>query len=157
MQTQPGNATMTQDDSSEARLATDPAIGRSGPPAQSTLGLIRQLIDELAALFRHEVALARAELTESARAAATGRIRLAVGTLVLFVALLTAVAAGVLLLALIVPAWLAALAIGLVLGALGYGILSGARRKLDVDSLKPTHTPASLRKDAAVLPRKHTL
>jgi Putative Actinobacterial Holin-X, holin superfamily III len=157
MQAQSGNATRTEGNSSAARAGANLPIGQSVRPAQSTLGLVGELIDELATLFRHEVALARAEVRESVRAATAGLIHVAMGALILFTALLTGVAAGVLLLALILPAWLAALAIGAVTGAIGYRILRGGWRKLDVSNLKPTRARESLRKDAAILARRHRL
>ena len=122
---------------------------------QSTLDLIRQLIDELSALFRHEVALVRAEIKESLQATTSGLLQVAIGAVILLIALLAAVAAAVLVLALIVPAWLAALAVAVVVAAVGYTIIRGGRRKLDASSLKPTRAPQSLRKDAAVLARRH--
>ena len=151
---QSGNTMRTDGNTSESPLRADPAVG-SMPSAQSTLGLVSHLIGELSALFRHEIALARAEIRESAQRATAGVVSIAIGAFVLFIALLTTVAAGVLALALVLPAWLAALAIGAGMGAIGYGIFRSGRRRLDMSNLKLTRAPESLRKDAATLTRKH--
>jgi hypothetical protein len=50
MQAQPGNSTTTADNSSASHIGADLAIDSPAPPVQSTLGLVRQWIDELAAL-----------------------------------------------------------------------------------------------------------
>ena len=154
MQVQPDNTTRTDGRSPEPPYGTDPSFG-SVPSAQSTLGLVSQLIGEVASLFRHEIALARAEVKESIQRATAGLLHVAIGAVVLFIALLTIVAAGVLVLALVLPAWLAALAIGLGVGAIGYGVYHSGIRRLGVTNLKLTRAPESLRKDAATLTRKY--
>jgi hypothetical protein len=120
----------------------------------STAALLRKLIDELSRLFRHEVALARSELTELLQRVRAGFTRLATGAALMFVSLLTLVAAAVLALAQVMPAWLAALGVGLLIGMVGFGALRGSRRNLDPTALKPRRIPESLRQDAAVLARK---
>src|SRR4051812_20569772 len=100
MQVQPNTTTRVDGQPSETPIRTrtvfDPA-----PSAQSTLGLVGQLIDELSALFRHEVVHTRAEMKVLIQMAAGGLVQVGIGGLVLLVALLPMVAAGVLALALV--------------------------------------------------------
>jgi hypothetical protein len=125
-----------------------------GLESESTMGLLRRLMDELSMLFRQEVALARAEIVESLSAAKAGVASLAAGGAVLFAGLLVLLAAAVLGLAEVIAAWLAALIVGVIVGITGYLMVQAGRRKLDPAALKPTHIQRSLHRDAEVLARK---
>jgi hypothetical protein len=123
---------------------------------QSTMGLLRRLMDELSVMFRQEVALARAELTASLSAAKTGVASIAAGGAVLFAALLVLLETAILALAQVMVAWLAALIVGVIVGMAGYLMLQAGRKKLEPSALKPTQTQDSLRRDAEVLGRRNS-
>jgi hypothetical protein len=141
-------------------MATYP---NQGPPSggfqpadesESTLSLIRRLIDELATLYRQEIALARAEFSESFMAARTGVASVAAGGAVLFAGFLALLSAAILGLAEVMRPWLAALIVGVVVGGAGYLTFQAGRRKLQPSIFKPTQTRESLRRDKEVLGRR---
>lgn len=104
--------------------------GDDRPRARAITDLLRSLGTDISALVRQELALARAELRETARTLATGLGRAVAGGSVAGVGVLTIVA-GIVVLAgeLIGSYWIAALVVGGVLAAAG-GLLAftGARR-----------------------------
>ena len=120
---------------------------------QSVLTLFRRLTEEVATLFRQEVALASAEISRSLSKFVLGVTSAAVGGAVLFAGLLALLASAVLGLANVVEPWLAALIVGLVVGVTGAVMMGMARRKLDPAALKPRRSPESLKRDKAVLMR----
>ena len=122
---------------------------------ESTMGLLRRLMDELSVLFRQEVALARAEFAETLSAAKTGVASIATGGAVLFAALLVLLETAILALAQVMVPWLAALIVGVIVGIAGYLMLQAGRKKLGPSALKPTRTQESLRRDAEVLGRRN--
>lgn len=75
--------------------------------------LIGQLSEQVSALVRAEIALAKAELVTKAKAAGIGAGLFAAAATFLFFATGTLIAAAVLGLAVVWPAWLAALTVGL--------------------------------------------
>lgn len=141
-------------------MAIDPNPG-AGPGAdveqepQSVAGLLHRLVEELSGLFRQELALARAEITEKLTAAVAGVIAFAAGAAALLSALLVLLAAAVLALALVMPAWLAAVIVAAVMGVTGYLLLTAGRRRLEPSRLTPTRSPKSLQRDAKVLRRQN--
>ncbi|MDB6012210.1 MAG: hypothetical protein JWL65_4460 [Gammaproteobacteria bacterium] len=122
---------------------------------ESTMGLLRRLMDELSTLLRQEVSLARAEFAESLSAAKTGVASIATGGAVLFAALLVLLETAILALAQVMVPWLAALIVGVIVGIAGYLMLQAGRKKLGPSALKPTRTQESLRRDAEVLGRRN--
>ena len=128
---------------------------RSAVSADSTVGLLRKLTEELATLLRQELALARAQLTEALSSAKAGAAWLAAAFVILFAGLLVLLAAAVLALAEVLPSWAAALIIGCIMGAIGYGLLQAGRKKLDPSGFKLVKTQRSLQQDKKVLERKH--
>jgi hypothetical protein len=140
-------------------MATDPnetlkAGTRADREPQSTVELLRKLVNELSMLFRQEVALVRAEITESLPVAKSGFISAATGAAALVAGLLLLSAAAVLALAQVIPPWLAALIVGVGVGLCGYVLLLAGTRKLKPSVLTPTKSPESLRRDAKVLTRR---
>ncbi len=131
-----------------------PALDAGERETQTTLGLVRHLLDELALLFRQEVRLATAEVSRSLTTLLTGATSVAVAGAVLFAGLLVLLAAAVLGLALALPAWLAALVVGAVVILVGFALLALGRAKFKEVHLKPEHTVASLSKDKDVLTRR---
>ncbi len=139
-----------------ATTSARPPAELEGDPGetQTTLGLVRHLLDELALLFRQEVRLATAEVSRSLTTLLTGATSVAVAGAVLFAGLLVLLAAAVLGLALALPAWLAALVVGVVAILIGVALLGVGRSKFKAVHLKPEHTVDSLTKDKDVLTRR---
>lgn len=121
---------------------------------ESTAGLFSRLFGDLSALLRNEVALAKAELSESSTRAKAGIVALigAVTTLLAgSLALLTAVILG---LAKVMEPWLAALVVGAAITAVGIALLVGARKKLVPPHIEIDRTRAAVRNDVDVLARR---
>ena len=132
--------------------ATHPV--HEGIETQSLASLLSRLIGDASALFRSEVALAKAELTQAATDAKLGAAALGIALVVLLAGALSLVAALILALALVVEPWLAALIVGAALSAGGVAMLQVAKRKISMPAIKLPRTTADLRADAAVLTRR---
>lgn len=133
-----------------------PGLAEADRDPQTTLGLLRQLLDELSLLFRQEVRLATAEVSRSLSSLVTGATSLAAAAAVLFAGLLVLLAAAVLGLSLALPAWLAALVVGAAAMLVGFALLGAGRAKFRATTVKPEHTVESLSKDKDVLTRRTT-
>jgi hypothetical protein len=120
----------------------------------SLASLLSRLVGDASALFRSEVALAKAEIAQAATDAKLGAAAIGIALVVLLVGALSLVAALILGLAVFLEPWLAALLVGVVLSAIGLGMLQVAQRKLKAPSLKLPRTREDLRADAAVLARR---
>jgi hypothetical protein len=123
--------------------------------SETAAGLLRRLVDDLSILMRKELALARAEISQSIEEAKTGLAGAAIGGAVLYAGLLTLLAAVVLLLAEVMPAWGAALLVGAIAAIAGFAMVKSAQKKLRPSNLKPEYTQESLRRDKEVLQRRH--
>lgn len=113
----------------------------------SAASLLARLVGDVTALLRNEMALARAELAESAHQALGGVGAVAIGGGVLLAGGLTLIAALVLGLAELMEPWLAALLVGVVLVAIGIALVKAGKRRLDPSTLKLQRTQQSLLKD----------
>jgi Putative Actinobacterial Holin-X, holin superfamily III len=135
-----------------------PDLDTAERESQTTLALVRQLLDELTLLFRQEVRLATAEASRSLGSLLTGVTSFAVAGAVLFAGLLVLLAAAVLGLALVLPAWGAALVVGAAVILIGVGLLGAGRAKVRSTNVKAAaeRTAASLREDKDVLTRRAT-
>jgi hypothetical protein len=118
---------------------------------ESTLGLVRRLMDDLATLFRQEMALATAELTGALTKLTAGIVSIATGGAVLFAGFLGLLASAVLGLSNVVEPWLAALIVGGVVTVVGVIMVLAGRKALDPSVLKPQRSAESLRRDKDVL------
>ncbi len=119
--------------------------------AQTTLGLVRRLMEDLTTLFRQEMALATAELTGALARITAGVVSIATGGAVLFAGFLGLLAAAVLGLANVVEPWLAALIVGGAVTVIGLIMVLVGKKALDPDKLKPQRSAESLSKDKDVL------
>jgi Protein of unknown function (DUF1469). len=137
-------------------MATDYSTSaRTHTPEQDSAGhLISRFVNDLAALFRNELALAKAELSRAVINVKVGIAGLAAGAAVLFAGGLALVAAAILGLAKVLEPWLAALVVGVVLGVVGLVMLQSAKGKLKSDNLSMERTQQSLRRDAQVVARR---
>ena len=128
------------------------------PQSRSLGSLVAALGRQLPALFRREVALARAELAEKLRAAGSGMALLAAGGMIILIGLFFIIEAAVFgvvaLLDIWLPAavavWLGPLLVGVAAVLCGWSVLSSGRHKLSAESLALQRTTESLREDAAL-------
>jgi hypothetical protein len=136
-------------------MAQPAPIPPEGPLArESTAGLLSRLFGDFAALLRNEVALAKAELSESTTRAKSGFVALIGAVSTLLAGTMTLIAAIVLGLAKVLEPWLAALIVGIVITAAGVVLLFGARKKLLPPHLEIDRTRAAVRNDVDVLARR---
>jgi hypothetical protein len=128
------------------------------PQSRSLGSLFTALSRQLSTLFRRELALARAELSEKVREAGSGLALLAAGGMIILIGLffiVQAVVFGIVaLLDLWLPAeiavWLGPLLVGLAAVLVGWALLSSGRRKLSAETLAMQRTADSLREDTAL-------
>jgi len=121
---------------------------------ESTPGLLSRLFGDFAALLRNEIALAKAELTESTTRAKAGLAALMGAIATLLAGSLVLVAALVLGVAEFVEPWLAALIVGVVITAVGVALLAAAKKKLLPPHVEIDRTRAAVRSDVDVLARR---
>lgn len=119
------------------------------PAAEAPLGpLFNQLARDSAALIRQEVALAKAELRQSARQTARGAMKLGVALAVVSVGALVLTAFLVLLLGdLLGNYWLAALIVGAVYTLIGAVLALTGARTLKTVEMAPQETIETLKED----------
>jgi hypothetical protein len=128
------------------------------PQSRSLGSLFTALSRQLSTLFRRELALARAELSEKVREAGSGLALLAAGGMIILIGLffiVQAVVFGIVaLLDLWLPAeiavWLGPLLVGIAAILVGWALLSSGRRKLSAETLAMQRTADSLREDTAL-------
>jgi len=121
---------------------------------ESTVSLVRRLMDETTTLFRQEIALATREISGSLLTFLSAVASVAAGGALLFAGLLVLLAAAVLGLSTVMRPWLAALSVGVIACVIGYVIVHFGRKALKPSALVPTRSAESLRHDKDVLARK---
>lgn len=109
--------------------------------------LVRHLIDDLALLFRKELALAGSEVSHSFSDTKKALSGLVSGVVVLNSGYLFLLAAATLWLGQMMELWMAALIVGGVVTFIGLILVAAGKKKLEPSSLKPTRTMDSVRKD----------
>jgi hypothetical protein len=114
---------------------------------QSLGELFAELSRETSTLMRHEVTLAKAELSEKASSAGKNIGFLAAGGAVVYAGLLVLLAAAVMGLDEFMPTGLAALIVGLVVAAIGYILVQKGLNTLKNMELAPRETIESLKED----------
>lgn len=126
-----------------------------GPSEQeSAANLLSRLVNDLTALLRNELALAKAEFSKAATNVKIGVAGIAVAGAVLLAGALSLVAAAILGLAEVVEPWLAALIVGVALGIIGFVMLQSSKKKLEPSQLSMERTQHALRRDAEVVARR---
>jgi xanthine/uracil permease len=121
---------------------------------ESAASLLSRLVGDCTALVRNEVALAKAELSESMARAKAGVAALIGAVATLLAGSLAVIAAIILALAEVMEPWLAALVVGVAITAVGFFLLQAARKKLLPPHLEIDRTRASVRHDVQVLARR---
>jgi xanthine/uracil permease len=140
-------------------MAREPHLSSSRPSTvegetASVASLIGRLVGELSTLFRKEIALAKAEISESVSHAKAGAVAIAAGGAVIFAALIVLLAAAVLALAHVMADWLAALIVGIVAAAIGFILIQSGKKQLEPSALKLERTQEALRKDKDMVQRR---
>ena len=136
-------------------MATDfSSMSRAPGEQESATNLLSRLVNDITALFRNELALAKAEFSKAATNAKLGVAGMAAGAAVLLAGALSLVAAAILGLAEVIEPWLAALIVGVALGVIGFVMLQSAKKKLEPSALSLERTQHSLRRDAEVVARR---
>ncbi|WP_120993348.1 phage holin family protein [Stutzerimonas urumqiensis] len=118
-------------------------------------GLLRQLTREVPSLFTKELALAKAELSESLRATKAGAASVATGGAVLMAGFIILLMAGVYALSNVMEPWLAALIVGGVVCIVGALMVSAGKKKFQASSFKPDRTINSINKDKEAVRGHH--
>lgn len=110
--------------------------------------LLRDLANDVTALIRQELTLARAEAQEKLHQTITAVVAMVAGALIAFAALI------VLLDALVyglteagMPRWLAALIVGGIVAVIGFVLVRKGQKDLSATRLAPERTAANVRKD----------
>lgn len=122
---------------------------------RSLVGLFSDLFRETSTLVHEEAQLAKAEISEKVSQLGTGVAAIAAGGAILFAGFIVLLFAAVNALAMFLPpehaAWLAPLIIGLIVMIAGYISLSKGRKEFKAESLKPSRTMESLRRDTQLV------
>lgn len=126
----------------------------SGPERDSAANLVSRLLNDVTALFRNELALAKAEFAKAVSNAKLGAAGMAAAAAVLLAGALSLVAAAILGLAEVMEPWLAALIVGVALGVIGFLMVQASKKKLEPSALSLERTQHSLRRDAEVVARR---
>jgi Putative Actinobacterial Holin-X, holin superfamily III len=121
---------------------------------RSASELLRQLIGDIAVLFRKELALAAAEVGQSVDEAKKGATNMVTGGAVLYAGLLFLLAAVALWISTILPAWVAVLIVGAATTVVGLIMVLTGKRKVRARSFAPNRTVDSLRKDTHAIRRQ---
>jgi Flp pilus assembly protein TadB len=114
-------------------------------PDRPLASLISELTQETASLFRQELRLARTEFSDKARQAGRGATEIAVGGVLMLVALGALCAAAILALAMVVKPWLAALIVAVAVALIGLVVLARGISNIRTGNLAPRRTMDSLR------------
>ena len=109
--------------------------------------LLKQLAQEIPALFGKELALAKSEVRESMQATKAGVAAVAMGGAVALGGFLILLLAAVYGLSNVVEPWLAALIVGGITLLIGLGMVSAGKKKFEVQSFTPDRTLDAMRKD----------
>lgn len=116
-------------------------------PDKTFAELVAELTRETTLLFRQEIDLAKAELTEKVSRAGAGVAEVAVGGVIILVSLLALTAAAIIALAQAIGWWQSALVIGVAVLLIGTAALIRGLANLRADRLTPQRTLASLREN----------
>jgi hypothetical protein len=124
---------------------------RSDEQPQTIRDLLRHLVGQLSILFRQELSLAKAELSQSLPSLLAGATSIVIAGGLLFAGLLVLLSAAVLGFALIMSAWLAAVLVGGIVLLIGASLLWLGISRFRATNVLPRLSAESLRKDKDVL------
>lgn len=121
---------------------------RAQESSSSFGALIFSLTNEVTALVRNEVALAKAEMSQKVSQVGTGIGSIASAGAVLMCGLLVLLASAVLGLDVYLETpWLSALIVGAIVVVIGFVMLKSGQKKLKSTNLMPQRTMAEVRED----------
>lgn len=120
---------------------------RSTEGDTSVVGLVKQLVHEVPALFTKELALAKAELGESLRTTKAGVAGVAAGAIVLLAGFIVLLMGVVYFLSQYLTPWAAALLVGAVVMVIGFIMLQSGKKQFEPSHFTPDRTVNSLQKD----------
>ena len=118
--------------------------------------LFSELAAESGTLVRQEVALARAEVTQTAVQAGTNVGHLVVSGAVAYAGVLAILAAVIIGLANFMPAWLSALLVGAATATIAYFMISSSLTELKKMRTMPTNTIETIKEDVQWLKKEMT-
>lgn len=109
--------------------------------------LFAELAQESATLVRHEMTLAKAEMSEKAVRAGKHIGVLAAGGALAYAGLLAILAAVIILLNAVMPLWVAAVLVGIVAAVVGYLLVRKGLDALKREDFAPRQTMETLKED----------
>ena len=110
--------------------------------------LMRDLIEQVAKMIRHEIGLARAEMSEKASQAGSGVAMLMVAMVLGIAALVILLLAAVYALNMVMDPWASALVVGGVTALIALALAAKGKSNLRARNLMPSRTVQSIRSDA---------
>jgi hypothetical protein len=118
------------------------------PRDERSLGdLFGELSEESSRLVRQEIALAKTEITESAKRVGKDVGMIAAGGVIAYAGFIVALGALAILLGEMMPLWLSTLLVGVIVIAAGAGLAVKGRNDLQRVDLTPRQTVETLRED----------
>ncbi|MHB0775187.1 phage holin family protein [Halomonas sp. WWR20] len=119
---------------------------------ESSFGtLISSLTHDMTTLVRQEIDLAKAEMSQNLKQAMAGVASIAIAGAVLMNGFLVLLFAAVYALSNVLAPWLSALIVAVVVMLIGFAMLQSGRKKLKAQSLMPSRTLSSVRRDERVV------
>lgn len=118
-----------------------------GKEQQSLGELFGELSQETSQLVRQEIALARAEVTNTARQAGKDVGMIAAGGVIAYAGFLVLLGGIAIALGALIPLWLATLIVGAIVIAVGGALIAKGRSDLQQLDLTPVRTMDTLRED----------
>ena len=109
--------------------------------------LFSELARDTSTLIRHEVQLAKTEMSQKASRVGKDVGFLAAGGAVAYAGLLALLAGVIVLLGQVIPMWLAAIVVGLVVAGVGYFLVRRGLDALKREDLAPRQTIETLKED----------
>jgi len=110
--------------------------------------LFADLARETGELVRHELDLAKTELSQQASQASKDAGLIGAGGAVAYAGLLAIIAGVILALGMLMPLWIAAVIVGVVVALIGYFMLQRGREGLRHLDITPRQTIETLKEDA---------
>jgi xanthine/uracil permease len=119
---------------------------------RSVLDLFTQLVDNMSFLFRKEIELAKAEMSEKAGQVGAGAAKAAIGGVLMIPALVVLLWSAVAWLETVdVPVRWGTLIVGIVVAVIGFVLLKTGMNAASTANLKPRRTTTQLQRDVAVV------
>lgn len=137
--------------SHEEAVRLDERGGEPPPPNMSMIDLFSRLVDQMSMLFRKEIELAKAEMSEKISQLGSGLMRAAIGAVLMIPAAVILMHAAVAWLdeAGLEPRW-GYLIVGVIVSVIGAALLQSGVAATRTSNLTPHRTAEQLQRDAAV-------